>query len=88
MPADTFAARLLAARRGAGLSVSELARRASLSRQQIGNYEAGRSEPTVSSLARLALALGCPVAYLVPISEKPVEIPIVQKSAQLERYPV
>lgn len=66
MPPDTFAARLLAARKGAGLSVSELARRASLSRQQVGNYEGGRSEPTVSTLARLAAALGCPVAALMP----------------------
>lgn len=54
------------ARRKAGLSVSELARRASLSRQQVGNYEAGRSEPSMAALARLAAALKCDVAALMP----------------------
>ena len=66
MPSDTFPARLMDARREAGLSVSELARLASLSRQQVGNYEGGRSEPSMAALARLAAALKCPVADLVP----------------------
>lgn len=63
---NEFPARLVALRERAGLSQSELARRASLSRQQIRNYEAGASEPTISALIALAAALGCKPRKLLP----------------------
>lgn len=63
---ETFPARLARLRRRAGLSQSELARRCSLSRQQVRNYEAGASEPTLSRLAALAAAIGCKPADFFP----------------------
>lgn len=57
---DTLAARLMARRREAGLSVAELARRSGLTRQYVGGLEAGRKRnPTLATLTALAAALGC-----------------------------
>lgn len=55
---EPFASRLARLRAAAGLSISELARRAGLSRQQVTNYEAGRQAPSAAALAGLAAALG------------------------------
>lgn len=47
-----------AARKKAGLGVSQLAGRLGLSRNTLTNWEAGRSEPTAGELVRLAKSLG------------------------------
>lgn len=59
-----MSARLLAARRAAGLSQVELAARAGVSRQLIGAAEAGRHLPRVDAALAIAGALGVDVASL------------------------
>lgn len=55
---DTFAARLRALREQAGLSVSELAARSGLRRQAVHMLEAGQRSPTLTTVQKLAEALG------------------------------
>jgi len=59
--------RLRAARASGHLSVSDLARRASLSRRYVTEAEAGRANVSVIKLAALARALGIPLRELVDI---------------------
>jgi transcriptional regulator with XRE-family HTH domain len=66
VPDDTFAARLGAARLGAGVSWGELARRAGLSRDGVRRLARGEREPTFVNACRLADALGVPVGDLRP----------------------
>lgn len=61
--------RLRASRERAELSVSELARRAGVSRRHVTEAEGGRANPTLLTLARLAAALGTPLAELCDLSE-------------------
>lgn len=63
-PTSTFPARLRHLREQAGLSVPALAAASGLTRQQIHGYESGRNEPRLSTLIRLARALGVPPAEL------------------------
>lgn len=56
--------RLREARAGAGLSVSDLARRADLSRRYVTEAEAGRANVSLIKLADLARALGVPLRDL------------------------
>lgn len=63
-PSPTFdPRRLTLARWSAGVTKRELADRSDLSPTSITQYEAGRTMPPPATLARLALALGMPVAY-------------------------
>lgn len=59
-----FGERLRDARREAGLSLTELARRADLSRRYATEAEAGRANPSLLKLAQLAGALGLPLREL------------------------
>ncbi|WP_208995861.1 helix-turn-helix domain-containing protein [Pannonibacter tanglangensis] len=52
-------------REKAGLSLSELARRASLSKSTLSQIEAGTGNPSVETLWTLAVALGVPFSRLV-----------------------
>jgi len=52
-------------REGAGLSVSELARRASVSKATISQLESGAGNPSVETLWAIGDALGVPFATLV-----------------------
>jgi transcriptional regulator with XRE-family HTH domain len=56
------------ARRRSGLSTRELAQRASLSQPFLSNIENGRSSPSVSTLYKLAAALGIGATDLLPAS--------------------
>lgn len=58
--------RLRGLREEAGLTVTELARQAGLSRRFLTETEAGRANPSVASLVRLAEALGATPAGLLP----------------------
>jgi len=72
--------RLRAAREKAGLSLSELARRSSISRRHVTEAEAGRANLTVSTLHELAMALGVRPAELVefdPASWKAARIALL-----------
>lgn len=63
------------ARRRAGLTQAELARRAGTSQATISAYENGRKEPSVQTLSRLLAASG---SRLVA---EPGHLPVVQRSA-------
>ncbi|MEA2647400.1 MAG: hypothetical protein QOE92_2483 [Chloroflexota bacterium] len=52
-PQFDFAAQLRAARTAAGISQTELARRAGTSQPAIARYEGGRTAPTTRTLSRL-----------------------------------
>ncbi len=52
-------------RKAKGFSRYELAKRARISRVYVTKLEAGRSDPTVGMLTRLARALGVPVTELL-----------------------
>jgi len=73
----TYTALLRDARSQAGLSVSELARRAETSRAAITAYENGRKTPSAATLERLLTAAGFRLA-LVP-AESPGRVPLVRR---------
>ena len=52
-------------REAKGLSQDALARKARISREYVTKLEAGRYDPTVGVLKRLAKALGVPVTELL-----------------------
>jgi len=52
-------------RKHRGLSQYALAKKAAISREYINKLEAGRYDPTVGTLTRLAKALGVPVTELL-----------------------
>jgi transcriptional regulator with XRE-family HTH domain len=49
-----------------GLTQSELAAQVGVSRPQVANIEAGRSDPQVSQLRKYADALQCQIKDLIP----------------------
>jgi XRE family transcriptional regulator, regulator of sulfur utilization len=52
-------------REAKGLSQEVLAKRARISREYVNRLEAGRYDPTIGTLQRLAKALGVPVTELL-----------------------
>ena len=60
---------LIAVRTRRNLNPGELARLADVSTAAVYNWERGTASPSVDTLARVAQALGVPVAELVPIPE-------------------
>ena len=67
--------RIRIARKAAGLSQEEVARRAGLSLKGMGEIERGDIEdPHISSLAKIARALGVPVEALINEEEEPAEL--------------
>ena len=64
--ADTFAARLAAARTRAGLSVAALADRAGLHRDTLHKLERGDRQPSLAVAQALARALGVELQTLSP----------------------
>lgn len=61
----TFGERLKAAREAAGLSQAEVARRLDISRQAVGQWEAGGATPNPETLAMLADMYGTTVDALL-----------------------
>lgn len=60
-------------RESAGLSVSELARRASVSKATVSQLESGSANPSVETLWAIATALGVPFSVFV---DEPVHAPV------------
>jgi transcriptional regulator with XRE-family HTH domain len=60
-----FGERLAELRRAAGLTQASLAERAGVHVAQLGRYEAGKTEPTLGALRRLAVALSVSCDALV-----------------------
>ncbi|MEM9754580.1 MAG: helix-turn-helix transcriptional regulator, partial [Pseudomonadota bacterium] len=61
----TFGDRLAAAREGAGLSASDLARRAGVGLQTVRAWENDQSEPRANTLQRVAGILGVSLMWLL-----------------------
>lgn len=68
---DEFARRLRALRASAGLSVSDLAREAGVSRRHITEAEAGRANPSLQKLDALARGLGVGLGRLCDLGGGP-----------------
>jgi len=64
-----FGKRLRALREAAGKNQGELAKRARLSRVYLNQLEAGTRDPSLSTLTRLAKALGITVPALLDAGE-------------------
>src|SRR5947209_1663834 len=61
-----FAQRLRELRLAGGMSQAELARQAEVTTNYISRLEGGGAAPGIDLVARLALALGLPIAELLP----------------------
>jgi transcriptional regulator with XRE-family HTH domain len=61
---ESFAANLRRAREAAGISQEEVALRAGLDVSNVSKYERGERDPSVTMVARLAEAVGVPLAEL------------------------
>ena len=61
-----FGQRLRELRLGTGMSQAELARQADVTTNYISRLEGGGAAPGIDLVARLALALGVPIADLLP----------------------
>jgi transcriptional regulator with XRE-family HTH domain len=68
----TAASLITEARRSAGLSQAELARRAGMSRSVINVYEHGRREPGVDALIHILVSAGH-VLTAAPVAPPPVD---------------
>jgi len=62
----TIGERIRAARKAAGLRQSDLASRLHVGQGRISDIETGRHGMTLSTLHRIALALGCEARDLLP----------------------
>jgi transcriptional regulator with XRE-family HTH domain len=71
-----------------GLTQAELAEAAGLSREQVARLEVGESEPRLSTIKRLAGALGCDPALIFPLNDDdPASTPgRVEESARTRRH--
>lgn len=66
-----------AARQASGISQEELAHRAGLHRTFISQLERGVKSPTLTTMDRVAGALGVPLASLLAALDVPSEVPHV-----------
>src|SRR5260370_34169694 len=69
-----IAASLRRERARAGLSLTELARRAGIAKSTLSQLEAGTGNPSVETLWGLAVALGVPFSRLVDPPGRPVGV--------------
>jgi len=73
-PLPMIAAALHRERQRAGLSLSELARRAGLAKSTLSQLENGIGNPSIESLWAIALALGVPFSRLIDPPQIPVQV--------------
>lgn len=66
------------ARKDAGLTQVELAKKTSLSRSYIGDIEKDRYNPSVATLRAIADATGVPVEYILGNAAQPPSPPVVK----------
>jgi transcriptional regulator with XRE-family HTH domain len=62
---DVFAANVRAARRASGLTQEDIAGRSGIHPTEVSRIERGLRDPRISTVLRLAAALGVPVSALV-----------------------
>ena len=77
-----FQERLLLARRRAGVSQGELAKRTGMYASDISKMERGRMLPTAPRLRRLAEALGVSADYLLGLQEESQTAPSAAKPSE------
>ena len=65
MTPRTMGLKIKRLREGQAMSQATLARRAKITREYVNRLEAGRYDPTVGVLTRIAKALGSPVTELL-----------------------
>lgn len=70
-PLGVIAANLRAERARAALSLSEVARRAGVSKSTLSQLESGQGNPSVETLWSIAVALGIPFSVLVAAPQTP-----------------
>ncbi|HEY6797064.1 MAG TPA: XRE family transcriptional regulator [Kineosporiaceae bacterium] len=73
-PLDTIARSLRREREQAGLSLTELARRAGIAKSTLSQLEAGTGNPSVETLWALGVALGVPFSRLVEPPQAAVRV--------------
>jgi transcriptional regulator with XRE-family HTH domain len=73
-PLATIATALRGERERAGLSLTELARRAGIAKSTLSLLEGGAGNPSVETLWALAVALGIPFSRLVEPASPPVRV--------------
>src|SRR5436309_11733958 len=73
-PLEVIAASLRRERRRAGLSLTELARRAGIAKSTLSQLEAGTGNPSVETLWALAVVLDVPFSRLVDPPAAPVQV--------------
>lgn len=73
-PLDVIAAALQRERARAGLSLSEVARRAGVAKSTLSQLEAGTGNPSVETLWAISVALDVPFARLVESPRSPVRL--------------
>src|SRR6267378_274626 len=71
----TFGAEVKRRRTDLGISQEELAERASLHRTYVSDVEAGKRNPSLASIQRLAAALGAPLSAVFCAAEMVSAIP-------------
>lgn len=76
------AANVRRVRLAVGISQSELARRAGVSKAAVSQIEGGRSSPTVETVWALAEALGCPFSSLT-VEAGGIEVAVVRRDEGL-----
>ena len=74
MRADTFAARLRAARERRGVTAAHLASLTGIAAANISHYEAGQRLPGADNLRALALMLDISADYLLGLSDSTARI--------------
>ncbi|MFE7269328.1 helix-turn-helix domain-containing protein [Streptomyces sp. NPDC057623] len=74
LPLDWIAASLRRERTRAGLSLSELAKRAGIAKSTLSQLEAGSGNPSVETLWALGVALGVPFSALVEPPSPTVQV--------------
>src|SRR5690348_2219865 len=73
-PLAAIAASLRRERERAGLSLTEVARRAGLAKSTLSQLEAGTGNPSIETLWALGVALGVPFSRLVEPPPSPVRV--------------
>lgn len=73
------------ARRAAGLTQAELARRAGVTQSVISAYESGRREPALSTLSRLVEATGATLQLQVQHRDGQGRLPATARGQAIER---
>ncbi|GGC92766.1 helix-turn-helix domain-containing protein [Enterococcus wangshanyuanii] len=68
-----FSERLLKMRKNAELTQEELAKKINVSKQSVGSWERGRTEPSIETITELANVLNTTTDYLLGRTNQPIQ---------------